>query len=137
MAEAATIADRHVNVGIVAGDGGGVVWPLLIGVARAKEYLMTGRVLTGTQAASIGLVSRAVPAEQLEETAFGIAAELAALPPYAVQGTKSAVNRLVQAVSGIVLDTSLAYEHLSMATADHQEAVTAWMEKRPGNYVGR
>lgn len=137
MAEEAKIADRHVNVGLVAGDGGGIVWPMLIGFARAKEYLLTGRVLSGTEAASIGLVSRAVPGEFLEETVFGIASELASLPPYAVQGTKSAVNRIIEVLSGIVLDTSLAYEHLSMATADHQEAVAAWQEKRAGNYVGR
>lgn len=137
MAEDATIADRHVNVGLVAGDGGALVWPLLIGAARAKEYLMTGRMLTGAEAARIGLVSRAVPRTDLEATVSAIAGELAALPPYAVQATKASVNRILEAVSGIVLDTSLAYEHLSMATADHQEALAAWREKRAGTYVGR
>jgi enoyl-CoA hydratase len=50
MAEEATIGDRHVTVGLVAGDGGAFVWPLHIGVMRAKEMLMTGRMIDGVEA---------------------------------------------------------------------------------------
>ena len=56
MAEDAKIGDGHVNVGLVAGDGGPMLFPLLIGPMRAKELLMTGRLLTGTEAAAAGLV---------------------------------------------------------------------------------
>ncbi|CAN5345039.1 enoyl-CoA hydratase/isomerase family protein [soil metagenome] len=137
MSEDAKIGDRHVNVGLVAGDGGAVIWPLLVGPARAKEYLMTGRLLTGTEAERVGLVSRAVPLSELRTVVMSLAEELAALPPYAVQATKASVNRILEAVSGVVLDASLAYEHLSMKSADHQEALAAWAEKRPGKYVGQ
>lgn len=137
MAEEARIGDRHVNVGLVAGDGGALIWPLLIGTSRAKEFLMTGRMIDGAQAAQMGLVSRAVPLPELEDTVFELAQELADLPPYAVRATKASVNRIVNLVSSVVLETSLAYEHLSMKTADHQEALRARQEKRAGVYTGK
>jgi enoyl-CoA hydratase len=137
MADGATIGDRHVNVGLVAGDGGAVIWPLLIGPARAKLHLMTGRMITAADAERMGLIWKAVPADTLNAEVMALADELAALPPYAVQATKASINRSLAAASGVVLDASLAYEHMSMHTADHQEALAAWSEKRSGNYVGQ
>ena len=61
-AEGARIGDRHVNVGLVAGDGGALLWPLLIGPHRAKQYLLTGQLLTGAEAAELGLINQAVEA---------------------------------------------------------------------------
>lgn len=136
MANEATIGDRHVNIGLVAGDGGAVIWPLLVGPARAKELLMTGRMLGGEEACRLGLVSQAVPLAQLRVAVMKQATELASLAPYAVMGTKAAVNRLVSAVSSTVLDSSLSYEHLSMKLNDHQEAVSAFLEKRIPNFTG-
>ncbi|MCR2764332.1 enoyl-CoA hydratase/isomerase family protein [Microbacterium sp. zg.B48] len=136
MSETAKIGDRHVNVGLVAGDGSGVIWPLLIGPSRAKLFLMTGRMIEARDAERMGLIWRAVHPDTLDDEVRSLAEELAALPPYAVQATKSMVNRSLQAMSGVILDTGLAYEHLSMHTADHQEALAAWSQKRPGVYVG-
>lgn len=136
MADEAKIGDRHVNVGLVAGDGGAVIWPLLLGVARAKEFLLTGRMIDGREAERIGLVSRSVPLAELDDAVRALADELAALPPYAVQASKISVNKIIAATSGLVLDTSLAFEHLSMQTADHREAVAARNERRPGSYTG-
>jgi len=137
MADEASIGDRHVSVGLVAGDGGALIWPLLVGPSRAKEFLMTGRMIKGSEAERMGLISRSVPQTELRGAVLELAEELAALPPYAVQATKASVNRILSAVSGVVLDTSLAYEHLSMKTEDHREAVRARAERRPGEYVGR
>src|SRR5204862_209811 len=64
--ETAKIADPHVAVGLVAGDGGSLLWPMMTGHARARLLLLTGEVLTGRQAADIGLISEAVPADQLD-----------------------------------------------------------------------
>src|SRR3712207_3913495 len=72
-AEDARLGDTHVNVGLVAGDGGAVIWPLLVGVARAKEYLMTGKLITGTEAAAMGLVNHAVPREELRSFTMALA----------------------------------------------------------------
>jgi enoyl-CoA hydratase len=137
MADEASIGDRHVSVGLVAGDGGALIWPLLVGPSRAKEFLMTGRMIKGPEAERLGLVSRSVPLADLRGAVMELAEELAGLPPYAVQATKASVNRILAAVSGLVLDTSLAYEHLSMKMEDHQEALRARAEGRPGEYVGR
>lgn len=137
MSDTARIGDRHVNVGLVAGDGGAAIWPLLIGPARAKELLMTGRLLGAEEAAGLGLVARAVPADQLDSEVGRLADELAALPPYAVRATKASVNKMLQDSALRVLDLSLAYEHLSMHTDDHQEALRAFAEKRQGVYTGR
>lgn len=129
-AEDAKIGDRHVNVGLVAGDGGAVIWPLLVGMARAKEMLMTGTLVTGTQAAAMGLVNHAVPGQRLREETVGLARELASLPPFAVKATKAAVNRGLRRAVEDVLDASLAWEHLSMLREDHRDAARAFLESR-------
>jgi enoyl-CoA hydratase len=126
MDEEARIGDTHVRTGLVAGDGGSVVWPLLIGATRAKELLMTSRLITGAEAARIGLVAHAVPASELQATVDKLAQELVALPPYAVQATKASVNKIIQFVSDLVLDASFGYEHLSMHSADRAEYLRAW-----------
>ena len=67
-ADNAKIGDPHVRVGVVAGDGGAVIWPWLVGAARAKEFLMTGDIITAAEAERIGLINRVVPADQLIST---------------------------------------------------------------------
>jgi enoyl-CoA hydratase len=135
-AENARIGDRHVNVGLVAGDGGTIIWPLLVGPHRAKQYLMTGQLVTGAEAAAMGLINKAVPLEQLESTGMEMARELAAQPPLAVQWTKLSVNRTLRLMAGVAFETSIAYEGASMLSEDHLEAVTGFIEKRPPNFRG-
>ena len=65
-AQSAMIADPHVSVGLVAGDGGAIIWPQLVGYARAKEYLLTGAQLSAQEAERIGLINRVVPDTQLD-----------------------------------------------------------------------
>lgn len=130
MANEATIGDRHVNVGLVAGDGGAVIWPLLVGPSKAKEFLMTGRLLSGAEAERHGLVSHAVPLDSLRETTEELARELIGLPQYAMRATKSAVNRQVRDQAERILDVSLALEWLSMSTAEHKEAVQKFVQSR-------
>lgn len=137
MADEAKIGDRHVNVGLVAGDGGAIIWPLLIGPSLAKLYLMTGRMIAGKDAAEIGLVAQSVPLAELESTVMELAQELSSLPPYALRATKLSINKSIARETNLLLETSLAYEHLSMKTEDHQEAISAFLEKRPGKYTGR
>lgn len=136
MSTEARIGDRHVNVGLVAGDGGAAIWPMLIGPSRAKEYLLSGRLITGPEAERMGLVSKAIEPDRLRAEVFALADELAAQPPYALRATKVAINKALQLMTAQILDLSLAYEHLSMKTDDHQEAIRAFVEKRPGTYTG-
>jgi enoyl-CoA hydratase/carnithine racemase len=129
-AETARIADPHVRIGLVAGDGGAVIWPHLIGPNRAKEFLMRGSMINGAEAARIGLVNYAVPAGDVMKKATELARELADGPRWAIRWTKVSVNKVLKESVNLVLDTSLAFEEVSMKLPDHQEATRAFVEKR-------
>ena len=137
MADTATIGDPHVKVGIVAGDGGVAIWPLAVGPARAKQYLLTGDPLTAAEAERIGLVNKVVPAAALADEAMAFAARLAASAPLAIRYTKLAVNKLVKDALNIAFDTSTALELVTFQSDDHQEALAAIREKRKPNFKGR
>lgn len=132
----ARIGDPHVAVGLVAGDGGAVIWPQLIGYARAKEYLMTGKLMNAEDAVSMGLINHAVPASELDETTDRMASRLASGAAQAIRWTKVSVNIGLKQLAHSIMDTSLAYESLSNRSRDHQEAVTAFREKRRPNFTG-
>ncbi|MFZ0887626.1 MAG: enoyl-CoA hydratase-related protein [Candidatus Binataceae bacterium] len=134
--EKARFADTHVKVGIVAGDGGAVIWPLLIGPARAKEFLMRGNFINGAEAARIGMVNYAVAGDQVMAKATEIARELADGPTWAIRWSKLAVNKWLKEQTNLILDASLAYEMLSFNTDDHREAARAFVEKRKPVYKG-
>ncbi|MFQ5898559.1 MAG: enoyl-CoA hydratase/isomerase family protein [Candidatus Methylomirabilia bacterium] len=137
MADTAKIGDPHVKMGIVAGDGGAVIWPWLVGPAHAKEYLMTGDLLAAQEAERIGLVNHVVPAAESLGRALEFAHRLAGGPILAVKWTKVSVNKLLKAAVNLVLDTSLALEAQTFRTEDHHEAVRAFVEKRSANFQGR
>ncbi|MBK6318509.1 MAG: enoyl-CoA hydratase/isomerase family protein [Dehalococcoidia bacterium] len=133
----ARIGDPHVKMGITAGDGGAVIWPLLIGVNRAKYMLMSGDLIPAEEAFAMGLVNKVVDEGEALNEALAIARKLAAGAPYAVQTSKTAVNKFIKAVSNMVLPYSLAVEEVSMRTADHREAVQAFQEKRDPRFTGQ
>ena len=137
MADSATIADPHVRVGIVAGDGGAAIWPLAVGPARAKEYLLTGDPLTAAEAERIGLVNRVLPADRLQEEALAFAERLAAGAPLAIRHTKIAVNKLVKDALNVAFDYSTTAETVTMASEDFKEAVRAIKDKRKPEFKGR
>jgi len=129
-AETARIGDPHVRVGLVAGDGGAVIWPLLVGVAKAKEMLMTGDLMAAKDAERLGLVNHVVPPDQVMPRALELARRLANGPTRAIRWTKVAVNKVLWERVNLILDTSLALEFHTMTSADHAEAVRAFLEKR-------
>jgi enoyl-CoA hydratase len=137
MADTATIGDPHVKIGIVAGDGGVAIWPLAVGPARAKQYLLTGDPLSAAEAERIGLVNRVVPAAALADEAMAFAARLAAGAPLAVRYTKLAVNKLVKDALNVAFDASTALELVTFQSDDHREALAAIREKRPPQFKGR
>jgi enoyl-CoA hydratase len=137
MAESATVADPHVRVGIVAGDGGVVAWPLAIGPARAKQYLLTGDPVPAVEAERLGLVNGVVPDDRLQDEALAFARRLADGAPLAVRYTKLAVNKLVKDAVNAAFDASLALELVTFLSEDHREALAALREKRPPRFVGR
>jgi enoyl-CoA hydratase len=133
----AKIADPHVKVGFTAGDGGAVIWPALLGHARAKQYLLTGDTITGEDAARIGLINQAVPAAELDRVVDEFAQRIANGASLAIQWTKLSVNIALKQQLNDVIDASFAYEALSNQTADHQEAVNAFREKRAPRFTGK
>ncbi|WP_231711432.1 enoyl-CoA hydratase/isomerase family protein [Xanthobacter dioxanivorans] len=135
--EAAKIGDPHVSVGFVAGDGGAVIWPQLVGYARAKEYLMTGDLLPASEAAAIGLINHAVPAGELDARVDAFVARLQAGAKKSIRWSKMSVNIGLKQMAHAIMDTSLSLEALSNKTSDHQEAVNAFREKRPPVFTGR
>ena len=135
-AEHAKIADPHVKVGFVAGDGGAVIWPQLIGYARAKHYLLTGDAITGAEAAAMGLVNFACPANELDAAVDAYAARLAGGARRAVQWTKATINVGLKQAAAAVLEAGAAYEMLSNQTRDHAEAVAAFRAKRTPDFSG-
>ncbi len=137
LADDARIGDPHVRVGIVAGDGGTVIWPLAIGPARAKQYLLTGDSLTAAEAVAMGLANKAVPRDEVESTALEFAHRLAAIAPLAVRFTKRSVNKLIKDALNIAFDTATALEMMTFMTQDQQEALDAIAAKRTPNFQGR
>lgn len=135
--EKAAFADPHVRVGIVAGDGGAAIWPLLLGPARAKQYLMTGDAIPAIEAERIGLVNFVCPHEELAADALAFAERLAKGAPLAVKFTKLAVNKLVKDAVHTAFDTSLALELVTFRSEDHQEALEALRGKREPRFRGR
>jgi enoyl-CoA hydratase len=135
-AEDATIADPHVRMGLVAGDGGAVIWPQLIGYARAKEFLMTGEFLDGRRAAELGLINYAVPADELDAHVDAFADRLAGGATKAIRWSKTAANIGLKQLAHSIMDASISYEMLSNHTADHREAVAAFREKRKPSFTG-
>ena len=126
----AKIGDPHVAVGLVAGDGGAAIWPQLIGLCRAKEYLLTGELLTAREAAEIGLINRCLPAEELDAVVDDYCERLLQGAQQAIRFTKIVLNQELKRVTHAVLDAGLAYEALTIRSADHREAVRAMQEKR-------
>jgi enoyl-CoA hydratase len=136
-ARSATFADTHVNMGIGAGDGGQVIWPLLMGVNRAKYYLMTGDRLSAIEAERLGLVNFVVDDGTVVDAALALATRLAAGPGLAISASKMAVNGYMRMISNLVLPLSLSLEGRTMASEDHREAVRAFQEKRTATFTGR
>jgi enoyl-CoA hydratase len=130
MVDTARIGDPHVRAGIVAGDGGPVLWPMLVGMNRAKEYLLTGDLLTAAEADRIGLVNHVVAAADLDDAVMKTARKLANGPQIAIRFNKRLVNKELEDKVSRIYDLSLALEAITFETADHHEAVRAFLEKR-------
>lgn len=136
-ARKARLSDTHVMAGMVAGDGGCVVWPQAMGMMWAKRHLLTGDFISAEAAYARGLVTDLV--DMPEETLPGaraIAQRIASLPPLAVQGTKRSLNRVMQQRAGEVFEYSMALEQITLLSKDIVEAVNAFKEKRKPVYKG-
>ncbi|MCG5431087.1 enoyl-CoA hydratase/isomerase family protein [Mycobacterium sp. MYCO198283] len=129
LSERAYLADPHVAVGLVAGDGGAAIWPLLTPIMRAREYLFTGDRIPAATAVDLGLASRTVAPEQLLGEATRLAHRLAAMPADALRGTKRIVNMYTSQVLAGPLQAGFAAEQVTMQSADHRAKLAAIQER--------
>ena len=129
-AENAKIGDPHVALGLVAGDGGAAIWPQRIGFGRAKEYLLTGDLLTAKQAQEIGLINHCVPAAELDGAADAFCQRLLKGSSKAIRWTKVLINLELKRVATAVIDAGIAYEAVTVRSAEHRAGVKALMEKQ-------
>lgn len=132
----AKLIDGHTKLGVAAGDHAVVIWPLLCGMAKAKYYLLLCDTVSGEEAERIGLVSRVVDAEQLQQEALQIAQRLAAGSRSALAGTKRSLNHWLQA-AWPAFEASLTAEMMDFSQDDAKEGVAAIKEKRAPVFGGR
>jgi enoyl-CoA hydratase len=134
--ESARLGDPHVKAGLVPGDGGCLIWPLLVGINRAKEYLLTGDLVDARTAERLGLVNKVVPDGEVMQAAMDLARRLANGPTQTIMWTKMALNQWLRQAQLTSFALSVALEQMSFATSDQLEAVNAFMEKRKPRFTG-
>ncbi len=136
-AESASFIQAFVGVGLVPDSGSTFMLPRLVGLGRAMEIAATGRKVKPEEAAKIGLVTRVVADDELEEEVRKFAGKLAQMPTRAIGLTKRAMNASWNAD----LEAQLEYEAMLQTTAgrteDHREGVNAFLEKRPPKFRGK
>ncbi|MCC7365127.1 MAG: enoyl-CoA hydratase/isomerase family protein [Dehalococcoidia bacterium] len=137
MAKSARIADSHVNVGLVAGDGGATIWPLLCGLNKAKEYLMLGTHIYGERAVEVGLASYCYDDDQLYEKTLEHARQFLRMPTYAMRATKATVQRHLRQSIELTLEAGLTYEAISVRDPDRVEGGAAFRERREPSFTSR
>jgi enoyl-CoA hydratase len=132
----AVFADTHTKFGVGAGDGGQLVWPLLIGLNRAKYYLMTGDEVAAAEAEALGLVNFVVDDEHVMETALALATRLASGPIQAIRACKAGIRAHLLQLSAAVMSSGLRAEQLNLLSADREEALRAFNENRAPRFTG-
>ena len=114
-ANTAEFADRvHFVYGVAPGDGVHVVWPLLLGVNRARHFLMTGQAIGAAEAQALGVVAEVLPANHLQQRAWDIAGDLERKPALALRYTRLALTRRIRRELEADLDVGLALEGLGL-----------------------
>ena len=136
-ADDAKMTTAFSKIGLSGDFGGSYFLNYLVGAAKAREMYFTGQVISGAEAARIGLVNRAVPAAQLPAAAAAWAAELAALPTVAVGYMKRNLNTALRGSLSDVLDAEAIHMIRTFETEDHKGAAVAFVEKRPPSFHGR
>lgn len=121
----ARLADPHVRVGLVTGDGGTALWSYFVGHMRANQYLLTGDFIEVRKAEEIGLITCAVPAKKLDACVASLVKKMACGPTRTVAWSKMVINTSLRQALSASLDAELPYAAQSSQTADHKAAVEA------------
>jgi 2-(1,2-epoxy-1,2-dihydrophenyl)acetyl-CoA isomerase len=135
-ADSASFVPAFINIGLVPDSGGSYFVTRILGPARAFEWLASGRKLTAAEAHAWGLVSEVVEPEALAARAAVVAAQLAALPTRAVGMTKRLIDQAPNATLEQQLEREADMQTAATQTADFEEGVAAFLEKRPPDFRG-
>ena len=130
----AKIIDGHTKLGVAAGDHAAICWPLLVGMAKAKYYLLTCETLSGAEAERIGLVSTCVDDDEVLPTATRLAENLALGAQNAIRWTKHSLNHWYRMFAP-AFETSLGLEFIGFSGPDVREGLAAHREKRPARFA--
>ncbi len=134
--ENARFMNAFVRIGLYSGWGGTWLYPRVMGLGKALEYLFTGDFIEAKEAERIGVLNRLVPADELEKETMSLARKIANGPPIAIRLTKLGVYGGL----GMDFETALQatdYETITLASEDHREGITAFREKREARYQGK
>ncbi|SER03955.1 Enoyl-CoA hydratase/carnithine racemase [Solimonas aquatica] len=134
--ERARFASSFINVGLVPGDGGAWLLPRAVGLANAAELMLTGDTIDAEAARAMGLVSRVLPDAQLLDEAYRLAGRIVSRPAKTLRLTKRLLREGQQQRLSDILELSAAFQALAHETADHEEAVEAFVAKRPPQFRG-
>ncbi|HEY6870266.1 MAG TPA: enoyl-CoA hydratase-related protein [Novosphingobium sp.] len=135
-AEHARFADPHVNVGLVAGDGGAIIWPKNAGYAAAKYFLLTGDLVNAREAQAMGLIAKVTTAEELDAEVARIVGKLNNGALQAITYTKHVLNIGIRQLFASSIDAGFGLETVSGRLPDHREAAEAFVNKRKPNFRG-
>ena len=133
----AQFAESFLKLGLIPGDGGAWLLPRIVGRSKAAEMTYTGEALDAEAALACGLVSKVVAHDELLPAALDLAGRIAANPPQALRLTKRLLRESEHSRLPDLLELSAAFQALVHETADHTEAVTAFLEKRPPTFSGK
>jgi enoyl-CoA hydratase len=128
MADSAFMADPHVAVGLVAGDGGAAIWPLFMSILQAKQYVLLGDRLKAEEALRLGLCNEVVPVADCVTRATEVAGRLAALPAGALRDTKRAMNMHIERAIDGIMDVALKAEDISFTTEEVRSFAERFLE---------
>lgn len=132
----ALLGETFVNLGLIPGDGGAWFLQRLIGYQKAAELTLTGRTIDAREALELGILLEVTEPEQLLPRAMEMAQRMAAKPPQALRMTKRLLKAAQRQELPDFLDTCALMQGVCHNAEDHTEAVTAFLEKRPGHFKG-
>lgn len=130
----AKMAASFIRLGIIPGDGGAWMLSKIVGHSRAAELVLTGDMIDAEQALAWNLVSQVVPDDQLMSAARAMASRITQNPAHGLRLTKRLLRESMRAPLETVLELSAVFQAVSHKTADHVEAVDAFLEKRPAKF---